>query len=180
MNKTTAFLLIVFGFLASSFYASLHPTEMNWGPYVVSIGLAFVGLYFLKKIENADIKNPEVLEANRGHLKESLDNILKNITELNGNKENIPTYEMRFAIDEKFRTDIERFVEARESMKHIYNLQDYADIMSAFAAGERYLNRVWSASADGYIDEVMAYIEKAAVQFNDAKSILDKVSAKHA
>ena len=40
--------------------------------------------------------------------------------------------------------------------------------MSSFAAGERYLNRVWSASADGYIDEVNTYIEKAREQFVDS------------
>jgi len=44
--------------------------------------------------------------------------------------------------------------------------------MSHFASGERYLNRVWSASADGYIDEVSAYLEKAKLQFSEA---LEKV-----
>jgi len=37
--------------------------------------------------------------------------------------------------------------------------------MSCFAAGERYLNRVWSASADGYVDEVNTYLDKAQSQF---------------
>jgi len=45
-------------------------------------------------------------------------------------------------------------------------------VMSCFAAGERYLNRVWSASADGYIDEVNAYLVKAQEQFVDS---LDKI-----
>jgi len=45
-------------------------------------------------------------------------------------------------------------------------------VMSSFAAGERYLNRVWSASADGYIDEVNAYLDKAREQFVDS---LDKI-----
>jgi hypothetical protein len=40
--------------------------------------------------------------------------------------------------------------------------------MSHFAAGERYLNRVWSASADGYIDEVNTYLDKAQEQFVEA------------
>ena len=44
--------------------------------------------------------------------------------------------------------------------------------MSAFAAGERYLNRVWSASADGYVDEAREYIERAREQFVDAKNRL--------
>ncbi|MDZ7770818.1 MAG: hypothetical protein U5K38_18035 [Woeseiaceae bacterium] len=44
--------------------------------------------------------------------------------------------------------------------------------MSEFAAGERYINRVWSASADGYDGEAADYIAKAAHQFRDAQSML--------
>ena len=66
--------------------------------------------------------------------------------------------------------DLTRFVDARESIAHVYGLAAYGDVMSSFAAGERYLNRVWSASADGYIDEVNTYIEKAREQFTDCLS----------
>jgi len=48
-------------------------------------------------------------------------------------------------------------------------------VMSCFAAGERYLNRVWSASADGYIDEVNAYLVKAQEQFVDSLSKIKKL-----
>ena len=44
----------------------------------------------------------------------------------------------------------------------------YADVMSHFATGERSLNRVWSASADCYGDEVTAYLEKAQSHFAQA------------
>ena len=44
--------------------------------------------------------------------------------------------------------------------------------MSNFAAGERYINRVWSASADGYDHEARTYLEKAANQFQDAQQQL--------
>jgi hypothetical protein len=64
-------------------------------------------------------------------------------------------------------------VDARESIAHRHGLAVYGEIMSSFAAGERYLNRVWSASADGYIDEVNTYIEKAREQFAES---LDKIN----
>ena len=67
---------------------------------------------------------------------------------------------------------LRRFAEARESMVHLFGLQTYADIMSSFAAGERYINRVWSASADGYDEEAATYLEKAATQFADAQEQL--------
>jgi hypothetical protein len=46
--------------------------------------------------------------------------------------------------------------------------------MNHFAAGERYLNRVWSASVDGYVDECRAYIGHAREQFHVA---WDKLAA---
>ena len=49
--------------------------------------------------------------------------------------------------------------------------------MSRFAGGERYLNRVWSASADGYIDEVHAYLTKARDQLADARDYLYQLDA---
>ena len=50
-------------------------------------------------------------------------------------------------------------------MIHVFGIQNYADVMSNFAAGERYINRVWSASTDGYVDEVREYLERAHRQF---------------
>ena len=44
--------------------------------------------------------------------------------------------------------------------------------MTSFATGERYLNRVWSASADGYVDEVALYMPQVHAQFSDC---LDKL-----
>ena len=48
---------------------------------------------------------------------------------------------------------------ANGSVNPIYPLQAYTDVISYFASGDRYLNRVWSASADGYIDEVTTYLD---------------------
>ena len=51
----------------------------------------------------------------------------------------------------------------------------FSQIMSEFASGERYLNRAWSAAADGYVDEVTRsvriandFLRAAAVHANSA------------
>jgi hypothetical protein len=62
-------------------------------------------------------------------------------------------------------------------MIHLYGLQTYADIMSEFASGERYVNRVWSASADGYGDEASAYLDRARAQFEHAYGQLRAASS---
>ena len=47
--------------------------------------------------------------------------------------------------------------------------------MNEFAAGERYLNRCWSASVDGYIDEIKTYLGKARTQFERTQEILNRI-----
>jgi hypothetical protein len=105
-------------------------------------------------------------------VEKSLNNIVQNITRLNKEKFSINTYDMRHRIDELFIDDLNNFVEARQSIVHAHGLNTYAEVMSNFAAGERYLNRVWSASADGYVDEVNTYLEKAQNQFIQALHII--------
>ena len=86
--------------------------------------------------------------------------------------------ELRDRIDTKLRPDLIRFVDARESMVHLFGLQTYADIMSHFAAGERYINRVWSSSADGYDLEAERYLGKAEERFADAQQQLNEAARK--
>ena len=137
-----------------------------------------MGVFLVKRSTHASARSETTLANNRGHLEGSLDNIIRDLADLDAGKAEIPPYELRFEIDRRFRKDLNRFVAARESLSHIYGLQSYADIMSAFAAGERYLNRVWSASADGYADEAREYIGRAREQFVDAKGKLDEAHAR--
>jgi hypothetical protein len=79
-------------------------------------------------------------------------------------------------IDELFPKDLTAFVDARQSIVHRYGLPAYAAIMNEFAAGERYLNRVWSASVDSYIDEVQLYIPRVLEQFEKTSELLKSLN----
>jgi hypothetical protein len=52
--------------------------------------------------------------------------------------------------------------------------------MSEFAAGERYINRVWSSAADGYDEEAHRYLKRASAQFRHAQSQLATVASQKA
>ena len=170
-------ILVILAFLAGAFLTSLDPNTVDWVIFIPIIVVGFVAALMAKRAEAAAAKHDDVLTENRSELEESLNNILENLKELDGRKDKVPTYEMRFEIDKIFREDLIRFAEARDSMKHIFGLRAYADIMSSFAAGERYINRVWSASTDGYVDEVLMYVEKALNQFIHAKEEFEKAAA---
>lgn len=179
MNTKYGYILLVAGFLGTAFTASLDATTMDWPWYSAAAAIGTIGVYIIKSVTRRDAQSDHVLEGDRVMLKQTLASIVANLEELNAGKAEIPTHEMRFEIDRLFRIDLNAFVEARESMKHLYSLQDFADVMSAFSVGERNINRVWSASADGYVDEVMAYLERAQVQFQEAQKVLEAVHKKH-
>ena len=100
-------------------------------------------------------------------------NIVRNLDELINADSALPVDRLRYEIDSRLRDDLRRFADARESLIHLFSLQTYADIMSDFATGERYINRVWSASADGYNSEARTYLGKAIEQFRDASGQLE-------
>ncbi|WP_196139048.1 hypothetical protein [Aliikangiella sp. G2MR2-5] len=176
--KLVGYILITASFLCGAFLSSLDPVEVNWTYFLPGLIVGAVGLAMVKSEHKKAAKADHKLGDDLKIMDKSLHNIVANLKDLFEQKESLPTYEARFEIDIRFREDLDNFAEVRESMRHLFGLQNYADIMSAFAAGERYVNRVWSASTDGYVDEVKAYLEKAYAQFVEAQEIFDQIKNK--
>ena len=126
---------------------------------------------------DSSARSEHVLSVNRAELGESLSNIIRDLEGINSESATLSALELRDAIDDKLRDDLRRFADARESLIHLYGLQAYADIMSDFAAGERYVNRVWSAAADDYDAEAWTYVDKALARFRDATGRLKEAAA---
>ena len=172
--KELGYFLLVAGFLGGAFATALDVEQVNWTIFAVAALAGIAGLIMVKRQASAHARSGSVLEVNRNELRDSIHNIVRDIEGLSyGDDEGVT---LRDDIDLKIRNDLRRFADARESMVHLFGLQAYADIMSSFAAGERYINRVWSAAADGYGAEATTYIAKAAKQFADAQSQLTKAA----
>ncbi|MBU4484841.1 hypothetical protein KKA47_05425 [bacterium] len=173
--KIVGFILVTFGFIASAFLASIDKELINWHYYVPALIVGIVGVICLRVALHRDTKGTKKIGADINNVKESINNIVRKIDTFNQEKESIEVYDIHKKIDELFIDDINTFVEARKSIIHKYDMQSYADLMNHFAAGERYLNRSWSASADGYIDESYKYIEKSAEQFKITKEHFEQL-----
>ncbi len=173
--KEFGYVLVAAGFLGGAFATSLDVQNVNWILFAGTAGAALIGLVLYKRQIGAMARSEEVLEVNRVELRESIANVVNDLGEIMQG-EITQGDVLRDRIDLKLREDLRRFADARESMVHLFGLQTYADIMSNFAAGERYINRVWSASADGYDEEANAYLKKAAGQFDEAKQQLLKAA----
>ncbi len=175
--KIVGFLLLIGGFLVGAYSTALDTQMTNWTLFVPAAIGAIAGVLILKRLSRGEARSEHVLSANRAELGESLSNIIRDLEGINSESATLSALELRDAIDDKLRNDLRRFADARESLIHLYGLQVYADIMSDFAAGERYVNRVWSAAADDYDAEAWRYVGKALVRFREATGRLEAAAA---
>lgn len=169
MTKSIGYLLLTGGFLFGAYSTALDVDQTNWMLFVPAAISAVIGVIVVKRAESGHATSDEVLSTNRNELTESLNNIVTNLNAIRQAGQEIPVEKLRVEIDARLRDDLRRFADARESMIHLFGLQTYANVMSEFAAGERYVNRVWSASADGYDGEARKYLDKAAAQLDVAR-----------
>jgi len=177
--KTIALLIIMLSFLAGAFITVLDPMLVDWYWFVPVLTSGVAALFVYRRAHHGEAKASHRLSGNLQTLETCLVNILGNLEMLNANSSDLPVYEARFEIDRLLREDLNNFANARESMKHVFGLQSYADVMSAFAAGERYINRVWSASTDGYVDEVHSYLDRATQQFREARELFNELQQQY-
>jgi hypothetical protein len=170
--KHIGFLLLAGGFVIAAYSTALDTVATNWNLFMPAALAGLVGVIFIKRQASGVARSEHVLTANRAELNESLGNIVTNLARMNEAGDTLSTADLRANIDDRLRDDLRRFADARESLVHLFGLQAYANVMSDFAAGERYVNRVWSASADGYDGEARRYMGKAEAQFRAASQQL--------
>ena len=159
--RIIGYVLIVAGFLAGALTTVLDEELVRWPEFAVAFAVGAVSA-------RRRARTAEKLSTNMQVVQSSLERIVDGFGRLRSELPTMDPYDVRFWLDTAFAEELARFVDARETIAHVHGLQAYADVMNAFAAGERYLNRVWSASADGYIDEVQAYVVRASEQFDGA------------
>ena len=175
--KIAGYLLMAGGFLAGAYFAVLDVDTVPVGSYLPALVVGVVGVGIARMASHKESRDEEVVSANIEAIEAALGKIVEDARAFDRDKESIDVYELRHHIDRTFPDDLDTFVQARQSIVHAFGLQAYADVMNPFAAGERYLNRVWSASTDGYVDEAHAYIAKAAEQFQEARQTFEALKS---
>lgn len=168
-------LMVITGFIVAALASVVDEHIVKWLWYVPSLALGVAGVVVIRTDIARHSKTEHHVAARIEAVEGSLERIAGNIDKLNADKHSIDTYDVRHKIDDLFTDDLETFVEARQSIVHRYGLTAYGEAMTTFAAGERYLNRVWSASADGYIDEVKEYLGKAKDQFVETLTLVRRL-----
>ncbi len=172
------YLLIGVGFLLGALSAVWQVEGILQGLYATGVGLGVAGVLLARIGTRRIHKSEERMTENLGTIRSSLQALAAAVDSLDDNKEDTFVYDIHDLIDDTTIDSIESFVDVRESVAHAFGLQPYADLMSHFAAGERALNRAWSASTDGYIDEVSTSLSRARSEFALTVQALDHIEQK--
>lgn len=171
--------LMLLGFFAAAFVSVRHADgeglewqSIEWGWYLLAFLCGAVGVVLLRLTVKDAATQSEKVGSDLSTLDASLDVLVDKLLTFKREKGEIDTHDIHGKIDEQLAEHLGLFADAREALIHRYGLQPYADLMSKFALGERNINRAWSASADGYVDEVWASLDRAEKQMSSAQSLL--------
>lgn len=174
MIKKFGYACLAVGFLAGAFITTRHVDKVEWPAFSACAAIMFAGLISVRSAARTERDDHDAHHGSIDTLTKSLASIIDKLSAMNGNRDAIDVYDVHGRIDDDLMSDLGEFVDARESMIPIFGLSVYADVMSGFATGERNINRAWSASADGYIDEVWASLGRAEARMREAAAKLDE------
>ena len=155
-------------FLYGSYLCSLDQTTVDWTFFSIAMVVGSIGVCLIVLSKKGHAKKMSQNLMGVTELELCLKRIVDHVSNIQNQSSKVSPYKIRFLIDETMLTDLDLFIHSRKTIAYVYDLQLYADVVSEFACAERYLNRVWSASADGYIDEVNSYLEMTKDQFQQA------------
>ena len=168
------------GFLAAAYSAvcRLEQADDKWGTipwpwYVAGMLVGITGIVLLRLAMRQDHTDDAKTAAEYSVVRQSLETIASVVGRLCDQTEHQPSAVLR-CIDDQCAEPFTAFADARSSLVRKFGLKVYGDVMTEFASAERYVNRSWSAAADGYVDEVKASLLRAHRHLQKAKELLTR------
>lgn len=183
MKGIIAFGLITLGTVGASLgVARTDPTVEGWAKaFQVDVPLTLVSLVVLAvgialghatRRKAAQSEGAGSLAAAR----EALASVGGAVDSLQGKLDSLDTGALHAEIDAIVSGPVTDFVENRNALTIAHGVGGYAAVMGPFAQGERYLNRAWSATTDGYRDEAVEYTRRAGPAIGEALDVLKRLS----
>ncbi|MGB0759351.1 MAG: hypothetical protein ACPGPS_07435 [Rubripirellula sp.] len=171
------------GFLGGAFCAVLRagPPEgtasgsgwstIPWLWYLLSVSGGVVGVILLRVAAAKDKQDDGVTEFEYSTVQRSLEEVSNVVVRLCSQAVSDPRVVVS-VIDNECVEPLADFANARQALEKRFGMTIYADVMTEFASAERFLNRAWSAAADGYVDEVEDCLDRANSHLASTREII--------
>ncbi len=149
---------------------------INWLWYGLSAAACVVGIVILRSGMKSKSVKSEQTESSLKEIKGHLSDLVANIRRLHDEHKNQTPRQTLHYIDHVLADDFGAFADGRDNISREYGLEVFAEVMTEFAAGERAINRAWSASADGYVEEAATCIDRGLGRLQAAEAALKAAS----
>lgn len=175
--KALGSLCLLVGFLSGAYVVVAQVHAIEWVHYGIGATFMLAGIALMHVARSRAAAGSDQHDEDLDVLEASLEKLGVKVEGLAAIEADEDLLDVHRRIDAELLEDLDAFVEVRESMIPRLGMQPYANIMSPFATGERLLNRAWSASADGYVDEVRRCVQEAASEVRSAQARLREARA---
>jgi hypothetical protein len=149
-------------------------STIPWMMYAAFAAVGVAGVIVLRRQKQAAQRLSAASLTGLSTVLEKLQECSNKIDDLRLHLDDLTCEEVLEYIDLECTPALYEFAEGREVIANRCGLTSYAMVMTEFASGERYLNRAWSAAADGYVDEVIACVGHSATFLQAAVREADK------
>lgn len=139
--------------------------------FVGGVVAMFLGM-LLKRSAASVVESEEGESTGYGALVALLDRGRLEVTALADRADGLGAREIHEALDPILAEVCQPFVDGRETLRRRFGARGFAAVMGPFAAGERWLNRAWSAAVDGYEAEARESLREALEPLEDAREAL--------
>ena len=175
--RTLGHILLWCGVTLAAFVSVVTAASIDWTWYAAALAVGLVGVVLLRLSARAAATQHHRIAEDLATLRSALDTALAGVEPLCAAGEAVEVYRVKDRLDADVHRALDRFADARESMIPAFGMTAYAEVMSRFAAGERLRNRAWSASADGYLDEVVQSLAAGNAHLQAARELFARFAA---
>ncbi|RMF38832.1 MAG: hypothetical protein D6753_15150 [Planctomycetota bacterium] len=148
---------------------------VRWGYYAFAIGVGTAGVGLLRWEKRRHRVAAAADQAGIDAVHAWLNQACQRVSELADKLDDMTCEQVLDYIDHQCVPVMIEFADNRTVIAHRFGTRAFAAIMTEFASGERYLNRAWSAAADGYVDEVERSVGHAVRFLSQAAAEFDKL-----
>ncbi|HBE70062.1 MAG TPA: hypothetical protein DDW52_18095 [Planctomycetaceae bacterium] len=151
-------------------------STIPWGIYAAGAAVGIVGVVLIRIDKSQKSQASADSESDFETVRDSLQIVAQRIVELDEKLDEMTCEDVLEYIDEQCVPPCADFADGRHVLVNRFGTSVFAAVMTEFASGERYMNRAWSASADGYVDEVEKSVRYARTFFDAAVAELTKAN----
>ena len=181
MKGQHGFIIFSVGIILAIVGASKAPAEGSAWPDTVPVFLAgallaAVGLALWRRATAATARAEAASSESANDPYALLSGIIEPINALKDDLDGLDAQTLGARIDELLNEFVLPFAEVRQVLVNRLGMEKGAEVLVVVAFGERLLNRVWTAAADGHLPEAKACFPEAYEAFTEAHALITEVS----